>query len=89
MQFKIIGSIMILPTIALAYYITFFTRTVKHHLLPNIAVSCWITANSLWMLWEFFDVALKPVALVFFIAGLVIISLHYLLIDRITLKKQS
>jgi hypothetical protein len=68
--FTLMGTVMILPTLSLAYYLVFTTR--NHTLLfwPNAAVACWITANSIWMLGEFFDFNHKPFALVLFLLGI-------------------
>jgi hypothetical protein len=88
LQLKIFGSAMIAPTLLLAYYITIISRKARLHLFPNMAVSCWITANSLWMLWEFFDFPLKYAALTFFGAGLLFITLHYIYIFSLIRKKQ-
>jgi hypothetical protein len=56
MGFKILGTIMIIPTVSVAIYIAYKTRFTKVDFFHNLAVVCWITANSLWMLGElYFD----------------------------------
>ena len=45
---------MIIPTLLLAFFIVY--KSVKtNEVYLNIAVFFWITANSLWMLMEFFN----------------------------------
>ncbi len=52
----VMGTIMIVPTVSMAIYIAWATRHSKVDFYHNMAVVCWITANSLWMLGElYFD----------------------------------
>jgi hypothetical protein len=37
--------------------------------LPNLSVTFWITANSIWMTDEFYSLGIKSYCLIFFIAG--------------------
>lgn len=54
--YAILGTIMIVPTVSMAIYIAWATRYSKVDFYHNMAVVCWITANSLWMLGElYFD----------------------------------
>ena len=46
--------IMIVPTIGLAFYISWISRRDKAELFHNLAVCCWISANSTWMIGEFY-----------------------------------
>jgi hypothetical protein len=78
MHFKTGGVIMVIPTIAMAFYIAFKTRKIIHLLLPNLAVCCWINANAFWMLGEFFDFNHIPFSLTFFLSGIVIIAYHFI-----------
>jgi hypothetical protein len=56
MGYKTMGTIMIIPTVSMAIYIVWLTRKSVVDLYHNLAVVCWITANSLWMLGElYFD----------------------------------
>jgi hypothetical protein len=78
MDFRIMGLIMIVPTIAVAVYITILTRGSVSELLHNLAVVCWICANSVWMIGEFFyDDTTRPIATAFFVTGLLIIAYYY------------
>ena len=77
-DWKIVGTIMIVPTIAVALYITIIARRSYSELMHNLAVVCWICANSVWMVGEFFfdDGTRKP-AMLFFLTGLLIIGYYY------------
>jgi hypothetical protein len=73
------GMIMIVPTLFVAFYITFLSRKNIPELLHNIAVTCWIIANSIWMIGEFyFDDETRTFASIFFILGLAVILFYYL-----------
>ena len=72
------GIIMIIPTIAVAFHITWLSRHEASELFHNLAVVFWICANSVWMIGEFyFDDTLRPVSTAFFIAGLFAILFYY------------
>lgn len=46
--------------------------------MHNLAVIAWILANSTWMIGEFFfDDGIRPLALVFFGSGLIILFVFY------------
>lgn len=73
------GIIMIIPTLFVAFHITFLSRKNIPELLHNIAVTCWISANSIWMIGEFyFDDKTRNLASGFFIFGLSVILFYYL-----------
>ena len=84
---KPLGILMVLPTLGIAAVIFWRTRHLPVERSHNLAVLCWITANSYWMLSEFagFDTARvlgglvtgKQLALVPFTAGLVVLAVHY------------
>lgn len=79
MNIKTVGVIMIAPTLLAAIHITWLGRNNWTDLAHNIAVSCWITANAIWMIGEFFyDDTLRPYAIVFFVLGLLVVSAYYL-----------
>ncbi len=70
--------IMIIPTLALAIYITFLNKDDKAELAHNLAVCCWISANSVWMIGEFyFYDSTRGIATVFFITGLAFMVRYY------------
>ena len=78
LELKLPGTVMVPPTILLAAYMLIIT--LRHHeFFLNCAVFCWITANSWWMLMEFYnDDQLKNFAVIPFAAGLLAITLYYL-----------
>jgi hypothetical protein len=72
------GLIMIAPTLFVAFHITYLSRKNIPELLHNIAVACWITANSVWMVGEFyFEDGTRDLASGFFISGLGVILFYY------------
>jgi CDP-diglyceride synthetase len=54
MEIRWLGTLMILPTVSVAIWIAWMCRSTKDVFI-NLAVLCWIVANSAWMLMEFFD----------------------------------
>lgn len=81
------GIAMIVPTISVAFYLLWKARTNRTDLFHNGAVCCWIVANSTWMLGEFYNVDLRPYAVVLFVAGLVLLAFYYLFYLKADLKK--
>ena len=76
---KSMGVIMIIPTLALAIYITIINKNDKSDLAHNLAVCFWICANSTWMIGEFFfDDSLRNEAIVLFLVGLLTMMLYYI-----------
>ncbi len=81
MMWEVAGIIMIVPTIGVAIHITWIRRHIKSDLFHNLAVCFWISANSIWMIGEFFfDDNLRHISTFFFIAGLVTVAIYYLVI---------
>lgn len=79
MDVKVLGVIMIVPTIAVALYLTIISHTDRKEFLHAVAVCFWIAANGTWMIGEFFyEDGLRPYAFAFFIAGLLSIAFYYL-----------
>lgn len=80
-QLKIPGMIMVVPTIGVALYITWIARDSVSELFHNLAVVCWISANSVWMIGEFLNNDAPPAyrytAMGFFITGLLFITYYY------------
>jgi hypothetical protein len=98
LAFKPLGMVMIIPTLAIAVFITWRTRTVKSELAHNLAIIFWITANSTWMTAEFFGFDAQPVlfglngkylALIPFIIGLLILAWYYIIIRPKESKKNQ
>ncbi|MBI3882696.1 MAG: hypothetical protein HY305_00300 [Sphingobacteriales bacterium] len=86
MIWKPLGLLMILPTLSIAVVIAFRTRQYMSEVCHNIAMVFWIAANSYWMISEFlhFDSMIvfgsftyKHLAIIPFIAGLLILGYYY------------
>ena len=83
---KVLGITMIIPTLTVAILIAWRTRDIKSELAHNLAVAFWISANSLWMISEFFhfddmivwkEFTGKHLALIPFIMGAAILLYYY------------
>ncbi|MNU45700.1 hypothetical protein D3C71_345480 [compost metagenome] len=75
---KWMGTFMIFPTISVAIWLTWKMRKSYSELMHNLAVIAWILANSVWMIGEFFfDDGTRPIALLFFGLGLVLLFVFY------------
>ena len=83
---KELGIAMIFPTLVISIIIAWNNRRVTSELAHNLAITFWITANSLWMIAEFFgfDDAIvwgsfdgKHLALIPFAAGVLILVWYY------------
>jgi hypothetical protein len=90
MTWRMLGIAMVIPTLTIAIVIAWRTRQIKSELAHNLAVAFWISANSLWMIAEFFsfdemviwkEFTGKHLALVPFITGAMIL-LYYYVIQR-------
>lgn len=98
MIWKILGIVMIIPTLTVAIYIAYRTRQIRSELAHNLAVAFWISANSYWMISEFFgfDEAKifngyngKHLAMIPFLIGVIILGWYYLLERRKEIKKEQ
>lgn len=74
LEFKTLGVCMIFPTLFLAIILSIKTRKNLPELFPNIAIALWITANSIWMCDEFFELGIKELCFIPFIFGLLIVG---------------
>jgi hypothetical protein len=54
LELRWLGTVIMFPTLFLAIYIIYKTKDSKD-LYLNVAVFFWITANSFWMMMEFFN----------------------------------
>lgn len=80
MTFRTAGMLMIVPTLFVALHIAWKSRNNISDLFHNIAICLWIAANATWMTGEFFyDDTTRPYAMAFFIAGLIVVAMYYLL----------
>lgn len=87
MTWKVLGIAMIVPTLAVAIVISWRTRHMVSELAHNLAIVVWITANSYWMISEFFHVdekifyagiTYKYLAVIPFVSGILILAWYYL-----------
>jgi hypothetical protein len=83
---KPLGIVMIFPTLIISIIIAWRTRHLMSELCHNLAITFWITANSYWMISEFFgfdhltvykSVTYKHLALIPFIIGLLMLAYYY------------
>ncbi len=82
------GMFMVIPTLSVAFYITWKMRHYKAELFHNLAVCSWITANSIWMTGEFFyDDTWRTAATVFFVLGILFVSYFYFLYSAMQKRK--
>lgn len=87
MIWKSLGIAMIFPTLSIAVIIAWRTRHMASELAHNLAIAFWISANSIWMISEFFHfdemVVLGPLtgkhlALIPFFSGAFFLLYYYL-----------
>jgi hypothetical protein len=95
---KILGIVMIVPTLSVALVIAWRTRQFTSELAHNLAIAFWISANSYWMISEFFgfdaiivwrEFTGKHMALIPFIIGAAILLYYYLVQRRYELKEEQ
>lgn len=88
MIWQVLGIIMVIPTLSVAIYISYRTRHIKSELAHNLAVAFWISANSYWMISEFFGFDEmhiwngyegKHLAMIPFLIGVLILAWYYLI----------
>lgn len=86
LTWKILGIIMVIPTLSIAIVIAWRTRQLRSELAHNLAIAFWISANSYWMISEFFGFDEmyiwnifegKHLALIPFITGALILLYYY------------
>jgi hypothetical protein len=89
-DYKILGLIMIVPTILVAIFITYSYRSIAVELWHNLAIVCWISANSIWMIGEFyFEDTTRPIALIFFYLGFMAVGYYYLINEPFWKRRKS
>jgi hypothetical protein len=75
-----VGCCLIVPTLLVAGYLTrkAWALPEKDEFIHNLAVCFWVSANSVWMIGEFFfDDHTRNIAIVFFALGLVTLASCY------------
>lgn len=77
LELRWLGALVMIPTIYLAIHIIFKTLRSKDVFI-NIAIFFWISANSFWMMMEFFnDDLYKNYSLIPFSLGFVFVGIYY------------
>lgn len=78
LELKVLGTIMIIPTVLVAAYLARKTRgTIDFYV--NLAVLFWISANAWWMCCEFFGhLPMKNLAGIPFVMGMLSMAAYYL-----------
>ena len=78
LEWRGLGTFMVLPTIAVAVILAIRSRA-NHIFWINLAICFWITANSYWMLCEFFErEEIKNYAGIPFACGFIAVAVFYL-----------
>jgi hypothetical protein len=87
MIWKLLGVVMIFPTLIISIIIAWRTRAFKSELAHNLAITFWISANSYWMISEFlgFDevqiwhgIEGRHLTIIPFTIGVLILAYYYL-----------
>lgn len=95
---KWLGTVMIIPTLIISIVIAYRTRQYVSELCHNLAITVWISANSYWMVSEFFgfdhkiiwgDYTFKHLAIIPFTIGLLILGYYYLIWKPFHTKKSD
>ena len=98
MIWKVLGIAMIVPTLVISIVIAWRTRSLRSELAHNLAVTFWITANSLWMISEFFGFDTIPIwhgfegkhlSLIPFAVGILILLYYYLFQQKAEVQAQE
>jgi hypothetical protein len=88
MVWRPLGIVMIVPTLAIAVWIAFKNKKFMSEVCHNFAIVFWISANSFWMISEFFkfdDIIIlfgltgKQTAMIPFCIGLLFLAFYYLI----------
>lgn len=88
MGWRWLGITMIIPTLIISMVIAYRTRKYMSEVSHNLAITVWISANSYWMISEFFhfdsiEIATgftyKHLALIPFTIGILILGFYYLI----------
>ncbi len=93
---KWLGTVMIIPTLIISIVIAYRTRQYVSELCHNLAITVWISANSYWMVSEFFGFdhqiiwgayTFKHLAIIPFTIGILILAYYYLIWRPLHTKK--
>jgi hypothetical protein len=87
MIWKPLGLAMIFPTLLISVIIAWRTKNIVSELCHNLAITFWISANSYWMISEFFEfdalsiygnITFKHLALIPFLIGILLLAFYYI-----------
>lgn len=89
-DFRMPAMFMIIPTMGVALMICWQTRYIISEFIHNLAVILWITANTTWMIGEFYGwdenlylgYGLRQFAIIPFILGLLVLFYYYIFLAR-------
>lgn len=88
MEYRFTGLMMVTPTILMACFIAWQCRADRRELIHAIAVILWILANSTWMIGDFFfDERGHGLARGFFLSGLALLAVYYLVILPMAMRR--
>lgn len=77
-EIHVLGLIMVVPTLSVAIWLTWQLRHERAELAHNLAVCCWIIANAIWMVGEFFyHDSTRGYATIFFAIGIAALGVYY------------
>jgi thiol:disulfide interchange protein len=77
-EIHVLGLFMVVPTLAVAIWLTWQLRHELAELAHNLAVCCWIVANAIWMVGEFFyHDSTRGYATIFFAVGIATLGVYY------------
>ncbi len=89
MDLAVPATLMVLPTIAVAVLIAWKYRHEAYERAHALATVCWISANSTWMVGEFFFAdRFRTPAIVLFAVGMCCV-LWYYLVERPRLRRST
>jgi hypothetical protein len=98
MEWRILGVLMIIPTVGLCVFTTVKMWSDLSERYHNIAVLLWILANSFWMLSEFLgvdgkiitqNISIKDLSIVPFGLGVLVLFWFYLVVKTKIAKANS
>lgn len=81
MEYRVTALVMVFPTLAMAVYIAWLSTRDRSQFMHALAVLFWISANSTWMIGDFFFEARgHGIAAALFLSGLGILAVYYTLL---------
>lgn len=80
---QIVSLVFAVPTLLITFYLIAYSSG-QMKKLENLLLGLWLTANTIWMLSELFELPLVNVSALFFIAGLVCVIPYLTLVRKKT-----